>query len=456
MLEKKRFFNRLDELRLLEREFSKNSAAFSVIYGRRRVGKTALISEFIKNKTAIYFYATEMPFIRQLDALKEQCAAVLQKEYLRHISFQSFEQFFLFLADSMPAAKLVVVIDEFQELCRLESSFASMLQKIWDTKWQHLNIHLIVCGSVLSMMYSEVLNYSAPLYGRRTSNIKLQPLHFKHIIDFCGIPDLETQMMIYASFGTVPKYLELYDKNISFRANVQENILNRNSYLYHEAKFLLKDEIASPTTYFRILEIIASGDTKIGAIAARVGMPSPHLSRYMQKLIDLELLEKEIPVTEKEPLKSKLGRYRIKDNFLAFWFYFVYRNYSYLEIDNTQHVLKEIDACFNERFVSFAYEQYAKEMILVDPLKYLGFIPSKIGRWWNAHEEIDLVAVGENRMAFIECKWQSMPVGYNILEELKKKSALVPGNQKVKKIFILFSKTGFSDNLMKSEAILCQ
>ncbi len=359
----KLFLNRVDELSVLEKEFVKNGSAFTVIYGRRRVGKTALISEFIKNKTHIYFYATEMPLNRQLDFLKEQCADMLKKEYLRNISFNSFEQFFLFLADSMPNEKLVFVIDEFQELCKLDTSFSSMLQKVWDTKLKNLNIYLILCGSVISMMYSEVLNYNAPLYGRRTSNIKLAPLMFHHISAFTGVDDLETQMMIYASFGTVPKYLEMYDKNAGFIENIKENILNKNSYLYQEIRFLLKDEIADHTTYFRILEIIANGETKIGAIASKVGMPTPHLSRYMQKLIDLELIEKEIPVTEKEPIKSKLGRYRIKDNFLAFWFYFVYRNYSYLEIGNIDHVVSEIESNFNEKFVSFAYEQYAKKRI---------------------------------------------------------------------------------------------
>ena len=224
--------------------------------------------------------------------------------------------------------------------------------------------------------------------------IQLKALLAHHIHDF--IPNLtqEEFMNIYASFGTIPKYLELYQAEKSFEANVNEVILDKSSFMYNEGFFLLKQEINDLSTYFSILEAISKGATKLGNIASMLEMNASQLTKYIQKLIELGYIDKEVPITEKNPLKSKSSRYRFRDNFLKFWFFYVYKNYRYLEIDLNEYVLKEIAKNFNDNFVSFAYEDFVQEQILRDPLKYLGFVPLKIGRWWNAKEEIDLVAFG--------------------------------------------------------------
>ena len=183
-------------------------------------------------------------------------------------------------------------------------------------------------------------------------------------------------------------------------------------------------------------------------------MQSSQITRYIEKLISLGFIEKEVPVTEKNPLKSKLGRYRFKDNFLKFWFFYVYKNYRYLEIDLYDYVLKEIEKNFNDAFVSFAYESYIQEQILQDPLRYLDFVPLKIGRWWNNKEEIDLVAFDEEHIAFIECKWINKPVGVATLERLKTKATLVDTADR-KKEFVLFAKRGFSDELRNKKEAKC-
>jgi len=180
-------------------------------------------------------------------------------------------------------------------------------------------------------------------------------------------------------------------------------------------------------------------------------MQSSQLTRYIEKLIDLGFIDKEVPVTEKNPLKSKLGRYRFRDNFLKFWFYYIYKNYRYLEIGLLEYVEKEIAQSFNDHFVSFAYEDYVKETIMQDPVAYLGFVPLKIGRWWNNKEEIDLVAFDEEQIAFIECKWRNQPAGIDVLTLLKKKSELLQSS--LKPHYIVFSKSGCTDTLENSEAL---
>ena len=423
------FYNREDELSTLENEYKKDTSSFTVIYGRRRVGKTALIQEYIKNKPAIFFYATEANILIQLENLKSQILNLINKPYLKDISLQSIEQLFALIEEYDFQKKLVFVIDEYQNLAKLDKSISSRLQAIWDISLKSKNIHLILCGSVVSMMHSEVLDYSAPLYGRRTSSIHLKQLQFRYIKDFIPNLSLEDQMRVFASFGTIAKYLETYDGKKTFYENVKDNILNKNSFLYSEGYFLLKQELNDLTNYFSILESISKGETKIGNIASKLQVPVTHLTRYLSKLIDLDILTKETPITEPNPLKSKNGRYKFKDNFLAFWFFYVYKNYNFLEINQIDVVLQEIEQNFNDRFVSFAFEDYIKEDILYNPEKYLDFIPLKAGRWWNNKEEIDIIAFDDENIAFIECKWQNSPTSKKAEAELIKKSLPLIGDK---------------------------
>lgn len=437
------FIDRKQELQVLSQEYRKKQASFTVIYGRRRVGKTALISEFIKDKPSIFYYATEASLEYQLKQFSTQVLDFLGKDYLSSHSFDSFEQAFLFLTDHIGRKKIVLVIDEYHRLTQLDKSFSGLIQKTWDTAFKNNRIHLILCGSVISIIHKELLSYESPLYGRRTSNIHLKPLKFKHINKFVqGVSKLD-QMNIYASFGTVPKYLELYNSKLPFWTNVATQILDKNSYLYPEVKFLLKDEISQPVTYFTILETISRGETKIGKIAGKLGVPASYLSRYMQRLNALDIVEKEVPVTENWPEKSKFGQYRIKDNFIKFWMHYVFMNQSYLEIGNVDYVLNRVKKSFNQAFVSFAFEQYARELILDKPQKYLGFTPEKIGRWWNNYEEIDLVAIGSKNVAYIECKWQSRRIDYSVYADLVRKSELVQTEPGLDKTYVIFSKSGF-------------
>jgi uncharacterized protein len=413
------FINRIKELEKLEDEYLAKKATFSVIYGRRRVGKTALISKFIKDKAHIYLYITQSDLSSQLKFFTNEIKKYLDEPLKEHIKFESFENAIEFLSTIKLEQKLILVIDEYQYLTQKDKSFSSKLQMLWDTKLINSNIYLILCGSVLSMIQSEVLNYSAPLYGRRTSQFHIKPILFDHIKEFLPSLSKLDQILIYSSFGTIPKYLNEYDENLTFLQNIEKKILDKNSYLYSEGNFLLKDEINDSASYFSILESISKGNTKIGSIASSLGVNSSYLSKYMLKLIELDIIEKQIPVTESNPLKSKFGRYRIKDKFLNFWFYYVYKNYNYLEIEQTQIVLDEIELNFNDRFVSFAFEDFLIEDILYNPLKYLGFVPKKVGRWWNNKQEIDIVAFDDDNITFIECKWQ------NSVDRVKVKNQLI-------------------------------
>jgi len=425
------FVNREKELLILENEYKKNEFRFLILYGRRRVGKTTLIKHFLKD--GIYFLATVENEALLIEKFKNIVADYFNDEFLRSLPLNSFEQIFQYIAKQNK--KLVIVIDEFQYLAKVNPAISSIFQKIIDEYLKDKNIFLILCGSIISLMYKETLSYSSPLYGRRSANIKLSQLKFKYIKEFFNVDEI-TQIELYSVLGGIPKYLEVFEYKKDILSSIAKNILNKDSFFYNEANFLLQDEISETITYFSILEVIANGAHKLGEIAAKLQKPVTNITSFMKKLIDLEIIYKDIPITENH--KSKKGEYYIKDNFLRFYFSYVFPYKSQLEIGNVEYVLKKLKLTFSE-FVAKTYEDLAREYVLDN------FEVNKCGRWWDRNTEIDIVGIGDDFTIFGECKWQNRKVTVKILNELIEKSKKIKASNKK---YILFSKSGFSEELI--------
>ncbi len=435
------FVNRYNELVLLNDEYRSDGFKFTVLYGRRRVGKTTLLKEYIEDKPAIYFLVTLENINIVLKRLQNIIADFLEDDFLRELQLKDIKQLFAYIAKKTFEKKLIIIIDEFQYLTKLDSSMPSQFQYIVDELLKNKNIHLVLCGSIISMMYEQTLSYNSPLYGRRTSDIKLEAIAFKHLDDFFPKKEQNQLIELYSVLYGVPKYLEMFtDSNDIFEA-IEKNILNPNAYLYNEPQFILQNEVNEPITYFSILETIAGGEHKIGNIAGKLHKNVQNITSFMSKLIELDILYKEIPVTETNPAKSKKGLYFIKDNFFRFWFHYVLPYKSQLEIGNSTFVLSKIKENFNG-YVSKTYEDLAIQYILRN------FDVLKCGRWWDKSNEIDAVGVANDHLVVAECKYSNKKVGINILEALKEKTKYIETELPVKK-YILFSKSGFTDALIK-------
>jgi len=441
-----KFINRKKEMKTLEKEYLRESS-FTVIYGRRRTGKTTLIKEFIKNKNSFYFFADKQSEFIQIDRFKKQLAIYFNDNLLDKVTIKDWDTLFNYLISKLPKGeKFVLVIDEFQYLCMTNKNFSSTFQRIYDEKLKESNIMLILCGSLISMMYSEVLAYDSPLYGRRTAQIRLKPIKFDYYNEFFTDKSHKELIEFYSITGGIPKYIQEFDKNKSPIWNIKNNIFDNNNFLYSEPKFLLQEEINDLSRYFSIIQSIANGDTKMSAIATKLGLNSSSLSPYISKLIDLDILEREVPVTENID-NSKKSLYYIKDNYLAFWFNYVYPYQSYLEIENLKYPLEKVTSTF-DLWVSKIYERLCLDSLLLH--EEIDFPLSKIGRWWDKNEEIDIVGLGEKEIIFGECKWSKKHVGLSVLLELKEKSKKVKWkNNDRKEYFILFSKSGFSSDLIE-------
>ena len=442
------FINRTKELNTLNEEYEKNRFSFIVIYGRRRVGKTRLISEFIKNKDAFYFLADIQTEKLNIQRFCKSASRILKDEFMTKIDFNDWGTIFEYIFKHWNKnKKLIIVVDEFQYLAQINAATASIFQRIIDETLQNQNCMLILCGSIISLMYKHTLTYTSPLYGRRTAQIKLQPLSFVDFSDHYRNVSETKSVELYAILSGIPKYMELFEFENDIYDAIVKNIFNPNSYLYQEPRFLLNEELSTNTTYFSILQIIAEGTHKLGKISSKIGTKNKNITSFLDKLRDLEIIQREVPIFETSFEKSKKGLYVFKDNFLKFWFQFVFPNMNSLEMGNTNIVISRVKEAFSI-FVSYAFERIAQEIIQ----KNSSFQIQKIGRYWDKNIEIDLVAIGEKDILFGECKWMNRQVGSKVLSELKEKvNSLNKDYIADKKIsYALFSKKGFKADLIKN------
>ncbi|WP_031491361.1 ATP-binding protein [Succinivibrio dextrinosolvens] len=447
-----KFVDRLDEMSTLENEYRRHSASFVVVYGRRRVGKTELIRHFIKEKPSLYFLASEESESLNRESFKRQAADYLNDDLLREAAIERWELIFERLVASSDSKRLVIVIDEFQYIGKNNPAFLSVFQGIWDNLLSKNNVMVILCGSLVSMMMSQTLNYDSPLYGRRTAQIRLRPIKFEYYNEFFDFQYSEEELVKrYSLTGGVPKYIEMFQNSSDLNRAIQESLLNVSSYLYDEPNFLLQKEVSEIGSYFSILRTIAEGNHKVSSIAALVQQKQTNLPRYLKVLVDLDLLEREVPVTENNPDKSKKGQYQIRDNFLRFWFKFIYPNRSYVEMSQSDVVMNRLSKNFIDGHVSYVFEQICQEKLW--NLSANGKLPGileRIGRWWDNSHEIDVVGLSEsdNLLVAGECKFWNGPVGSNILSQLEHKTTFIDWHKDSRKnIYIIFSINGFTDEL---------
>lgn len=440
------FINRHKELALLESEYVRQGFSFTVIYGRRRVGKTRLIREFIQGKNSVYFLADTQTEKLNLESFRDRATQVLDDQLLSGLEFKDWSTLIRYVYERADISeKLIIVIDEFQYLAKINPAVPSIFQGLIDEFLQEQNCMLILCGSIISLMHKTTLSYSSPLYGRRTSQIKLKSLPFGEFLLF--YPDMSPTHALeyYGVLSGIPKYIELFVPKSTLSASLKENFLNTGKLFYQEPKFLLSEEVSSGKTYFSILQVIAAGDHKLGHIAGRVGVKSQNITSFLDKLIDLEIIEREIPVFERNPAKSKKGLYFFKDYFLQFWFRYIFPYLSYIEMGNTDLVLNKIEQSFNE-YLSFIFERVCRELIM----EKADFPILQCGRHWDRDMEIDVVAVGEEKIIFGECKWSNNKIGIKVLKELQAKVARLDpkilGRRSPE--FALFSKKGFKQDLI--------
>jgi len=356
------FIDRAEDLGFLQSQYERSAASLVILYGRRRVGKTSLISEFGKDKNMLYFLATEESEATNRSQFKDLIADYTGNELLKSAVVDNWEVIFGALSQYETSQRKLIVIDEFQYIGKSNPSFPSVFQKIWESVKKQ-NIMVILCGSLISLMEKQTLAYNSPLYGRRTGQIKLKPIPFKHYHEFYQGKNRRELIEYYSVTGGIPKYIELFNDERDVWTAIEKNVLSAGSYLYEEPVFLLQREVSEIGSYFSLIRAIAAGNHKMGAIASAMGVKQTNLTKYLRTLIDLDILERQVPVTEEKPDMSKRGLYYIKDHFMDFWFKFIYPNRSAIETGHPEQTMSKIRAGFVDRHVSFVYEDVCRQQL---------------------------------------------------------------------------------------------
>lgn len=437
------FIGRENELNTLNRLYSSDKFEFAVIYGRRRVGKTALINEFVKDKDNIFFTGVETNEKQNLDNFSRSIMEY-NTGVAMGVSFNNFQMALEHIFELAKIKRIVFVIDEYPYVARASKSFASTLQFLIDKNKDTSKLFLILCGSSMSYMEDHVLAYKAPLYGRRTAQFKIKPFEFLEACRYFKNFSDEDKALAYGIVGGTPQYLMQFDDSLSIEQNIKNTLLNPSSFIFEEPSNLLKQEVREPAIYNAVITAIATGSSKMNEISNKIDEDTSVCATYIKNLITLGIVKKESPYGEKSTRKTI---YSIEDHMFRFWYRFVSENIPTISRG-------AIDLAYNRiafelsSYMGGIFEDICKQYLwklLLEGKCAVNF--TDLGRWWGANpktksqEEIDIMGAAKDTGLFAECKWTNEKVDLGVLEKLIERSSLF--NYK-KTHFYLFAKTGFT------------
>ncbi|MBD3280557.1 AAA family ATPase [Candidatus Dojkabacteria bacterium] len=443
------FINREVELSKLQDLWNEESSQLVVVYGKRRVGKTELIKKFLTDVNGFYFLSDKRTTKEQLVEFSRVMGDHFNDKFVQEKGFSDWIEAFRYLKEKSNGKRIAVAIDEYPYLAETDSTTSSVFQKIWDEYLKDSKVYLILCGSSMSMMESELLAYKAPLYGRATGKLLIEPMDLEASMKFLPGKEFEKFLSFYCVTGGMPAYLQHFARFNSITKAVDNLCWDKQGLFHDEVNLTLKQELRTPNIYFSILKAIAFGKTRLNEISSSVGASVQLVNKYIDTLERLDLVHREVPVTEDKPHKSRKGIYIISENFVKFWFRYVYAFSSDLEIGLKKQAKGKFKEQFNA-FKSYVYEQVARDDLrrIQDKL----FPMERVGRYWDKKVEIDGVALNSEmkQIAFMEAKWSNSKMGLRELNQLIEKAGHVRWNKGDRnEYFVLYSKSGFRRKLLE-------
>ncbi|MEA1944910.1 MAG: ATP-binding protein [Euryarchaeota archaeon] len=428
----RRFIDRDSEMVFLEDRYAAASPEFLVIYGRHRIGKTRLLLNFSQNKPGIYFLCTKDSERENINQMKKKMSVFLRMPTFERLEVNNWIELFkcFFFEFYNRDERIIFILDEFPYLIELNRGVTSVFQKIWDENLSGRDVMLILTGSSVGMIETEVLGYRSPLYGRRTGQWKVIEIDFKYLDKFLPEYNTEDLCMVYGVVGGVPAYLEKFDGSLTFFENIMERMLKKGEFLNLEPEFLLREEFREPKNYFLILKAIARGYNALARVSTYTGLEKGNTSKYLHVLEDTRILRHILPIG-----RRKRGIYVIEDPLFAFWFRFLYPNRDDVEAENYEALLSKIKNDF-PAYMGFRFEFLCEELIRKNQIP-LPIIPTSIGKWWHKEAEIDIIALNEktDEIFFCEVKWKNLlkHETEKVLESLVAKAGLMEWRKRNRK-----------------------
>lgn len=444
------FVGREKELSLLQDAYDIAGQNLTIVYGRRRIGKTVLLEHFFSGKDGIWFTAFDGNANLLLKSLCDVVNMAFPSEEGIPRRFDNLDDIFAFVFRKSEKKKFLFVIDEFPYLALQFPESASLLQMYLDKYKEKGNLKLILSGSSMHFMEHQVLGKESPLYGRRDLSIKLCPFGLRETKELLSSYSTDEDVFrIWAITGGIPLYLSLFNKYAALEDAVLNMFFSDNGYFANEVSNIFLMEFRSPQNYESVCTLLASGINKVSDISNKSGLSSSLVASILDTLLDLDIVEQEYSVT---PRRRK-PIWKIKDPLILFWYRFRYPFSAYPS--------NRMLAYFKEHFTEFLGNSFEKLCLSIIPLLYPNTLITEIGRWWGnspktkSEEEIDIVArTTDSTIILGECKYTNKPIGNSILAKLKERATLVASDENIQ--YVLFSKSGFSmdtneDNVLTLE-----
>lgn len=451
------FIGRERELVSLKEFYDKDGIGMTVIYGRRRIGKSTLITEFAKDKKTIFYTATKVGKNRNLELFSKQVVDMLMPG-VEDISFNTTEAVFDFIDKNIGDEKVVLVIDELPYWAERDDALLSILQKYIDTVWNDKNLKIILCGSALSFMEKKVLSEKSPLFGRRDSQIKLEAFNYLDAAKFVSDYSYEDKAICYGITGGVAKYLSMIDPEKSIDENIVRLFFRTDGYMYDETRNLLTQEFSDISIVNNIVEQIASGKNTLNIIAGKIGEKEQTVLYSLDKLINVGLVEKKKCITDEK--NKKKTQYILKDYMFKFWYEFIPKATSVIEMGQGEVYYQKVVKPVLHSFMGSVFEEMCRYYTLKQGITgQYGCFVTTVGTWWGVENikdengdirtqsaDIDVVALSEtDKKAVIgECKFKNEKIDKDIYETLLRRGKLISAKYKVSK-YIFFSLSGYTD-----------
>jgi AAA+ ATPase superfamily predicted ATPase len=458
------FVGRENELNSLETLFAKETFQCVIIYGRRRMGKTTLIKQFVANREAIFWTAQEANDHHNLRSFSEQVYQFFNIPKTTG-SFADWNDAFAFIAEKARERRFILALDEFPYAAQANHELRSIMQNSIDHRLKDTGLFLILCGSHIGFMESAVLGYKSPLFGRRTAQMKIEGFDYLDASRMLRGFSHGDIVKTYACVGGTPHYIAQIDPSVSFEQNITNLYFNSTGYLYDEPLMLLRQELREPAVYNSIITAIAGGASRLNDIANKAGEDVSKTSKYLHTLTEIRLLRKNVPFGE-NPAKSRKSIYQIADNCFAFWYRYVFLMRDAIEKGAGAAIARQLVFPGLSAFIGKpCFEDICLQYIVrLNQQAKLSFLAAQFGKWWGAdpvkHQQTDIDVVAHSadggEVLLGECKWRNETSGSAEIESLLDKARLLPGYRAYHYCF--FSKAPFSAEaarLAEREQVRC-
>jgi len=425
------------ELKELNHSYHNETSSLHFIYGATKSGKTTFLKDFVVKKNYLYLTCTNTSKYIQVSNFARIISKKFKQQFIQSY-FNEFSDILDLISKQVFNDKFLIIFDDFHNMLKIDKNELNKLLSSWNKELKEKNIQIIITSSVI---FDEKAHKKLKLFEKNT--FFLDKIPFENIKKKKNISTLD-KLNLYSFLGSSDYLLNYYNTNEEFIKNIYKIALIPSSPFFKYGFDYLSQNISDISTYNSILYAIANHNNKISDIASFLNVPSTYLSRYMQKLIDLMIITRELPINDNFK-NSKYGRYYINDHFLKFWYAYVFDNLSFLEMKKHSSVIKQIDETYLQNIVEPAYKKYILDLINQDPQRYLGYEPKKIAPWWDNNNKIDLVAYDSANITFINIVWDNAQAAKLKYSELQ--NSTVNYKTSLKRNYIIISKNSYINSM---------